>query len=90
MKFLADEGVAIAIVEALRKENYDVKFIWEISRGVADDFILQQANSDNRLLITQDKDFGELVFRNKQSHKGVILIRIHGISNNEKGCNCGK
>jgi len=45
---------------------------------------LSIANAQERILITQDKDFGELVYRLKQVHNGVILIRLHGYSANIK------
>ena len=43
-----------------------------------DEFILAMANADERILLTQDKDFGELIFRLKNTHHGVILIRLEG------------
>ena len=79
MKFIADEGVDAPIVSALRNKGYDVVYILELSPGKHDDIILNEANSQNRILLTQDKDFGELVFRLRQIHSGVVLIRLHGI-----------
>lgn len=79
MKFLADEGVDKPIVDALRNQGFDVVYILEINRGADDDVILAMANTDKRLLLTQDKDFGELVFRLKNVHHGVILIRLDGL-----------
>jgi predicted nuclease of predicted toxin-antitoxin system len=78
MKLLADEGIDKPIVDALRNAGFDVVYILESSPSVKDDFILSLANSEKRIVITQDKDFGELVFRLKQAHYGVILIRLHG------------
>ncbi len=84
MKFIADEGVDAPIVSALRNKGYDVLYILELSPGKQDDVILSEANSQNRILLTQDKDFGELVFRLQQIHSGVVLIRLHGIKPLEK------
>ena len=84
MKFIADEGVDAPIVSALRKRGYDVLYILEFSPGAADDVILKESNTQSRILLTQDKDFGELVFRLKQIHSGVFLIRLHGIPPFEK------
>jgi predicted nuclease of predicted toxin-antitoxin system len=84
MKFIADEGVDAPIVSALRNKGYDVLYILELSPGKQDDVILSEANSQNRILLTQDKDFGELVFRLRQIHSGVVLIRLHGIKPLEK------
>lgn len=78
MKFLADEGVDKPIVIALREAGFDVDYILESHQGADDELILQIANLQERILLTQDKDFGELVFRLKQSHTGIVLIRLEG------------
>ena len=78
MKFVADEGVDKLIVIALREAGFDINYILETHPGTEDDLILHLSNSEKRILITQDKDFGELVFRLKQSHTGIILIRLEG------------
>jgi predicted nuclease of predicted toxin-antitoxin system len=57
---------------------------WKQTRGAADEFILSLANQEQRILLTQDKDFGELVFRLKNAHFGVVLIRLNGYSSSEK------
>jgi predicted nuclease of predicted toxin-antitoxin system len=79
MKFLADEGIDEPIVAGLRTEGFDVLYIAELDPGIEDEVILERANFENRVLITQDKDFGELVYRLEQVHSGVILIRLHGL-----------
>ncbi len=78
MKILADEGVDKPIVTALRNVGFDVAYILETNAGAEDNSILELAYSQQRILITQDKDFGELVFRLKKAHYGVILIRLQG------------
>ena|SRR5687768_14181350 len=78
MKLLADEGVDKPIVDALRGAGLDVVYILETNQGADDEFILSFANTEQRILLTQDKDFGELVFRLKNVHSGVILIRLNG------------
>lgn len=78
MRLLADEGVDKPIVEALRIAGFDVAYILEDKQGADDEFILKMSLEQGRLLITQDKDFGELVFRLRQAHYGVILIRLLG------------
>ena len=52
---------------------------------ISDEIILSKANETNSLLITADKDFGEMVFRQKHLTTGVILIRLAGISPSKKG-----
>lgn len=85
MRFLADEGVDKAIVEALRGYGRNVRWMAEELQGAKDDAILDTAARDARLLITEDKDFGELVYRQRLHHRGVILVRLDGISNTQKG-----
>ncbi len=70
MKVIADEGVDKPIVDALRMEGFDVLYILETNQGADDEFILSLANEEQRILLTQDKDFGELVYR----LKNVILV----------------
>ena len=78
MKLVADEGVDKPIVDALRTAGFDVLYILETNQGADDEFILNLANEQQRILLTQDKDFGELVFRLKNVHYGVVLIRLNG------------
>ncbi len=79
MNLLADEGVDRPIVERLRQDGHSVLYIAEMSPGIDDDVILAQANANNALLLTLDKDFGELVFRQGLIHAGVVLIRLSGL-----------
>ncbi|MCI0731880.1 MAG: DUF5615 family PIN-like protein [Chloroflexi bacterium] len=80
MNLLADEGVDRQIVERLRQDGHDVAYIAEIEHSIDDDVILAQANESSALLITADKDFGEMVYRQRLLHGGVILIRLAGLT----------
>ena len=60
MRLVADEGVDLAIVSSLREEGHDVLYIIEFADGITDDIVLKYANEDDRILMTRDKDFGEL------------------------------
>ena len=84
MNLLADENIETEIVDQLRSSGYSVNYVLEMSPGIGDKDIIQQANKSNSLLITSDKDFGELVFRQKLVHNGVILVRFHGLSPEKK------
>ncbi len=84
MKLLADEGIDKPIVDRLRQTGFDVHYILETNPGAEDELILSISNSEERILLTQDKDFGELVYRLHSSHSGVILIRLAGLSPNIK------
>lgn len=78
LKFIADEGFDREIVEALR-ETYAVSYIAEIRPGADDEDILDLAEKEQRIVLTLDKDFGELVFRRHKAHAGVVLCRLAGI-----------
>ena len=68
-------------VEALRTDGHDVAWIREDARGTSDDKILFRAQEENRIVLTFDKDFGELVFRSRfPAQSEVILFRITPIS----------
>ena len=56
--------------------EHDVISIHPDYRGMDDRDILRWANSENRILVTSDKDYGELVFREGEPHKGIILFRV--------------
>jgi predicted nuclease of predicted toxin-antitoxin system len=75
-KFLANENVPAAAIEAARAMGYNMASIKEIMPGAADDAVLAKSLSDGRVLITFDKDFGEMTFRRGRSASaGVILLR---------------
>jgi predicted nuclease of predicted toxin-antitoxin system len=77
MRFCANENIPEDCVVWLRQAGHDVTWIREIAPGSIDTEVLARALTENRLLITFDKDFGELVFRRgaKASH-GIILFRM--------------
>ncbi len=84
MNVVADEGVDRAVVERLRHDGHEVLYVAELSPGVADEDVLQQANARSAVLLTADKDFGELVFRQGLVHSGVLLLRVAGLANATK------
>src|SRR4051812_31752904 len=84
MILLADESVDPPIVERLRQDGHDIVYIAELSPSIADDQVLQEANSRNALLLTEDKDFGELVYRLGRVHAGVVLVRLAGLASRRK------
>jgi len=81
MNVLADEGVDGPVVERLRHDGHVMLYIAEMEPGISDEEILRKANANMSLLVTADKDFGEMVFRqNLLSTGGVVLIRLAGLS----------
>ena len=85
MNFLADESVDRQIVDSLRQRGHDVLYVAEMEPGISDDAVLDLANQEGALLLTADKDFGELVFRLGRFAPGVILLRLAGLSALSKG-----
>ncbi len=79
LAFLADENVEVEIVEALRGIGHEVIYAGESLPGSEDSVLLDGALRHGRLLITDDKDFGELVFRQRRSSAGVVLLRLPGM-----------
>ena len=79
MNLVADEGVERQIVEKLRQDGHAVVYVAELAPSISDDEVLQQANDRQAVLVTIDKDFGELVFRLNRVAAGVILIRLEGL-----------
>jgi predicted nuclease of predicted toxin-antitoxin system len=73
-------------VKEWKKESYwlfekpfDVLYVVETMRSASDDVILKRAKEENRILLTLDKDFGELVYRLGQHHAGVVLCRVQSL-----------
>jgi len=79
MILLADESVDRLIVDRLRQDGHDTTYVAELAPGITDDQVLQEANTRHALLLTEDKDFGELVYRLGRVHAGVVLIRLAGL-----------
>jgi predicted nuclease of predicted toxin-antitoxin system len=76
LKFLADVNIEKQIVEFLKNHGYDVIWIPEYDNRLTDDKLLELAKNEHRILITNDKDFGELVFLQRKVSSGIILLRI--------------
>jgi predicted nuclease of predicted toxin-antitoxin system len=76
MRFLVDECTGPAVARWLREQNHTVFSVYEQARGMEDDEIIEKAFNENWILITNDKDFGEKVYRERRPHKGVVLLRL--------------
>lgn len=76
LRFLADESCDFAAVRALRTEGFDVLSVAEASAGADDDRVIARALHDGRILLTEDKDFGQLVFAAGRKTLGVVLLRF--------------
>jgi len=84
MRLLADENIESEIVSALREAGFDVSDIKETNPGIEDDAVLAIARTTEALLVTYDKDFGELVFRERSSSNGVVLLRLNRLTLDRK------
>ena len=85
MNLLADESVDKQIVERLRLDGHLVLYIAELEPSISDNVVLLRANEQNALLLTADKDFGELVYHQKMlSSGGVVLLRRLALSQQSK------
>lgn len=81
MRFLADENVSRLVIDGLRREGHDVEAITEENPGAPDTQVLQVAGESGCILVTEDKDFGELVIRQRRPVRGVVLLELDRRSN---------
>jgi len=76
MRFLADESCDFAVVRVLRSAGHDIKAIVEACPGISDEEVMKLAIDEQRVLLTEDKDFGWLVFAGTGGCASVIFIRF--------------
>ena len=76
MRFLVDECTGSKVAEWLSGENHEVFSVFDEARGIDDDSILAKAYDENWILITNDKDFGEMIFRERRSHHGIVFMLL--------------
>lgn len=76
MRFLADESCDFAVVRALRAAGHDVMAIAEMSPRAEDEHVIGLAIREGRILLTEDKGFGQLVYASKRPSPGVVLFRF--------------
>jgi predicted nuclease of predicted toxin-antitoxin system len=76
VRWLADECVDAGLIARLRDTEHDVLYIAEVAEGASDAEVLRRAEVEARLLLTEDKGFGELVFRSDLPVPGVVLLRL--------------
>ncbi|RMH08743.1 MAG: hypothetical protein D6697_05395 [Armatimonadetes bacterium] len=74
MKFLLDVPVGRVVADWLREQGYDVLEVRQINPSLSDEEILQIATQQGRIVITVDKDFGELAIRQGASHRGIVRL----------------
>ena len=84
IRFVADVNVEKQIVDCLSEKGYDIKWIPDYNCKISDENLLDLANTEKRILITNDKDFGELTFLQRKLSTGIILLRVKGQATNSK------
>jgi len=76
MRFLVDECTGPRVAEWLREQGHEVVSVFDDKRGLDDDRVLKTSLAEDRILVTNDKDFGEMIFRDRREHCGVIFLRL--------------
>jgi predicted nuclease of predicted toxin-antitoxin system len=76
MRFLVDECTGPAVARWLREQRHEVFSVYEQARGMRDEAIIRKACKEGWILITNDKGFGEKVYRERHPHRGVVLLRL--------------
>lgn len=77
MRFLLDEGLPFRLVTHLQGLGHDVTSVGhDYPHALTDKMILAIATTEQRVVLTNDKDFGDLIFRDRLPHAGVILFRL--------------
>ena len=84
IRFIVDMGVSKKVEEWLSTNDYDIKVIRDIDPRMKDRDVLKLAVTEKRMVITMDKDFGELVFNSGLNHSGVLLLRLEDAKADEK------
>jgi predicted nuclease of predicted toxin-antitoxin system len=84
MRFLANENFPGPVVQALRERGDDVAWVADDMRAARDEEVLARAQAEGRIVVTFDKDFGELAFKaGLPASCGVVLFRLTGSSPNQ-------
>ena len=86
MKFLIDECIGREVFNWFVLQRYDALFVRDLYRGADDDWVLEKAVQEHRVLVTCDKDFGDMIFRDQKIHKGIILLRTRDESADHRIC----
>jgi predicted nuclease of predicted toxin-antitoxin system len=76
MRFLVDECAGPKVAAWLQSQGHEIFSVFDEARGIEDDEIIQKAHDENWILITNDKDFGEKVYRERHPHRGLIFMRL--------------
>ena len=84
LKFLVDVGVGKKVEEYLLGKGYDIKAVRSLDQRMLDQEIIRLAALEKRIVITMDKDFGELVYHSGMDHCGILLLRLEDATGSVK------
>lgn len=73
---MVDESTGPMVARWLNAQGHDVLSVYDQARGLSDDDVIRRAFDERRILITNDKDFGEKIYRERYPHNGVVLLRL--------------
>ena len=86
IKLLANENFPLASVLVLRKAGYDITYIAEENKSISDAAVMNMAIEEERLILTFDRDYGELIFKhNYTPRQGIIYLRLLHYTPEEPG-----
>ena len=84
LRFLVDVNVGLAVADSLRDSGHEVVFGGDLDWCMPDADMLSRAHREQRIILTMDTDFGELVYHSRQPHAGVLLLRMPGANRDLK------
>jgi predicted nuclease of predicted toxin-antitoxin system len=77
VELLADESCAGPVIRALLAAGHDLVVIAEVAKGASDELVMERAFTEGRILITEDRDFGELVYASGSPTAGIVFVKFH-------------
>jgi len=84
LSLLADENIDQRLVSSLRLAGIFVYSVAESSPGISDEEVMRLSENLSAMILTDDKDFGEIVFRKQRSCRGIVLLRLTGVDYSRK------
>ena len=76
LRLLVDTSLGLSLEDCVRNSGHDATFVRDIDPRLPDSAILELAVREHRMVVTMDKDFGELIYRAGRGHRGVLLLRM--------------
>lgn len=84
LRFLVDVNVGLAVAKSLQEGGHDVIFVGDLDWRMPDPDVLALAASEQRIIVTMDADFGDLIYLSRQPHAGVLFLRMPGADRRQK------